>query len=106
MSNTVGRVTCNRCKRVFQNGEEWAKNTTCDIPEECRCPEIEKTMRRAQQAITKAKDTSGYKVIRQEATIPTNRDETQAQLYVDVAPLLRVEIIKLPQRGGKGKNVS
>ena len=59
-------------------------------------------MRRAQQAIDKAKEHAGYIINTKEEMIPTGRVEGEQQVWVNVAPLLEVNISK---RRGRGKRV-
>jgi len=62
-------------------------------------------MRRAAQAIDKAKGSAGYIVRKKEECISTNRAEDEHyQLWVTVAPLLTMEIIK-PKKVNRGKHV-
>lgn len=91
---TGGRVKCRLCNTWFENEQAWAANTTCDKPNECYCPEIKKSMRKATDTINAAKKNAGYTVFIKEETIRTNRDESVEQLETPVAPLFQMEIKK------------
>lgn len=90
-------VRCRKCDRRFTQ-QEWLENTTCDNPGECGCPKVRASMAQAQQVISVAKEKAGYKVIRLEETIPTNRDETVDQLWVNASPVLSIQVIKPPRK--------
>lgn len=92
-TKTTKTIRCRKCSKRF-TPQEWLNNTTCDQPNECGCPQVQKSMAEATIVIDKARKAAGIKVIQGEHTIPTNRDEERAQLYVNVSPILSIELIK------------
>lgn len=96
---TKGTVRCKQCQKVFAI-DDWLKNTVCDNPDKCGCPEVNKSMAQANAAINKAKQAAGYTMTKAEFVIPTNRDETVDQLYVSVSPVMQITLDK-HQRGRK-----
>ena len=101
MTPKVGKVTCKVCNKVFESGEAWRDNTTCDRPDDCSCPEVKLSMSKATAAINKAKGSAGYRVRQTEEFIPTGRDVSEHQVYTSVAPILSLQISKNRSRRGK-----
>jgi hypothetical protein len=91
----VVNVHCKACGKDFER-LDWMKNTKCDMPEKCHCPEVQKAMQKATQAINKARMVTMEKTVK---PLPTQRDEDIPQLYLEnVEPLVVIEI-KRPNQG-------
>lgn len=105
MTANWGKITCKKCGKCFDSPEAWKKNTSCDQPENCVCPEVQLSMRRTNQAIDNAKEKAGYIVKRSEDFMPTNRAmDEHHQLWVTASPILTMEIRKQYNRRGRGGN--
>lgn len=95
MSHKVQNVHCKMCDRDFDR-LEWLTNKECDKPELCHCPEVQKAMKKANQAINKAKNNTGaWNVEKRVTSIPTQRKEDVDQLFISkIEPLMVIEITK------------
>jgi hypothetical protein len=98
VTNPGARVRCKRCDKTFDR-LDWMTNKVCDNPD-CNCPEIQKSMKAANDAINKAKTTSRINTIKiVTETIPTERDESKKQYVMDAAPITSITVT--PPKGKK-----
>lgn len=86
------RVKCRECGIWFPR-LEWMKNKECDNPN-CRCPEVQKLRKAANDVIEKAQTQAGINVINtSRATIPTGYVKEEQQNMIDVPDVMVVDII-------------
>lgn len=83
-------IHCKPCDKHFTR-LDWMKNKVCDNPE-CNCPEIKKSMQAAAAAISKAQQTSRNTIKIVTTSIPTQRDESVQQYYIDVPPVTVIDV--------------
>lgn len=102
MTNDI-RIKCRECSKHFKR-LEWMQNKECENPN-CRCPEVQKLRDAANDAISKASDSSRFNVINiKRSTIdPTGYDEKTAQYMVDVPDVMVIDMIVPKQYNRKRK---
>ena len=93
MSPKVKNVHCKACGKSFDR-IGWMTNKECDIPEQCHCPEVKKAMQKTQQVIDKAKKNAGYTTETTRISLPTARNDEEAQYYIPLEPLMVINIVK------------
>ena len=91
-SNDI-RIKCRECSRRFER-LKWMANKECDNPN-CRCPEVKKVRDAANEAITKASDSSRVNIInvKRAAVTPTGYDEGTPQYMCDVPDVMVIDVI-------------
>ena len=92
---TKAMVHCKKCSKDFTR-LDWMTNKVCDNPD-CNCPEVKKAMQAAEAAINKAKQTSRTFIKITTTTMPTQRDETKDQMYIQVPPVTVIDVT-LPKK--------
>src|SRR5260370_11596386 len=92
LSNNA-RVTCKQCKKSFKR-ITWLENRVCENPN-CSCPEVKRSMKAANEAISKAQTSSKSTDIKKyETPLPDDYDTLlgENQYYVDCPPVQVINI--------------
>lgn len=82
-------VTCRQCGNKF-TGDEWLNNKICENPR-CNCPKVQEAMRKTEEVIQKASQPVN-KITITTTMVPTRRNEQRDQLYIDMPPVMSIEV--------------
>lgn len=93
------KLTCKVCN-VTMDRLTWMSNRSCENPN-CKCPEVQKLRRQAQEVINKARGPVNIQSVKRN-TVPTGYDEAVDQYMVDIPDVMVVDII-VPKNGGGQK---
>lgn len=97
-NNSRSGVLCKVCHKRFSY-DQWQNNQICEV-DNCNCPNVQKSMRLAQEVITKMKASNviqinSFNVPNGESDLPRDAD----RYYYDCPPVMKIVVLPPGTRG-------